>query len=53
MRQINVLNIQRLSAADRAKIERLVWDRVKSGNKAAFEGHTFESLLRDTAAAEG
>jgi hypothetical protein len=32
---------------DRGKIERLIWDRVQSGNHAAFEGHTFESLTSE------
>ncbi len=32
---------------DRAKIEKLIWDRVESGNHAAFEGHTFESLTSE------
>jgi len=37
---------------DRAKIEKLIWDRVNSGNHAAFEGHTFESLTRSNSEAE-
>lgn len=32
----------------RARIEALLWERVATGDQAAFEGHTFESLLGDS-----